>query len=31
MSGLLDIAGLCAAYGQSQVLWDIDLTLARAR
>lgn len=29
MSGLLDIAGLCAAYGQSQVLWDIDLTLAR--
>lgn len=29
MSGLLDIAGLNAAYGQSQVLWDIDLTLAR--
>lgn len=29
MSGLLDIAGLCAAYGQSQVLWDIDLTLAK--
>lgn len=26
---LLTIAGLCAGYGQSQVLWDLDLDLKR--
>ena len=32
MSGpLLEIAALSSAYGQSQVLWDVDLTLAAAR
>ncbi|HUD29216.1 MAG TPA: urea ABC transporter ATP-binding subunit UrtE [Novosphingobium sp.] len=30
MSGnLLTISGLCAGYGQSQVLWDLDLELKR--
>jgi urea transport system ATP-binding protein len=32
MSGpLLEIAGLSSAYGQSQVLWDVDLTLERGQ
>lgn len=32
MSGpLLEIAALSSAYGQSQVLWDVDLTLARGQ
>ncbi|AOF97160.1 urea ABC transporter ATP-binding subunit UrtE [Sphingobium sp. RAC03] len=31
MSRLLEIAGLSSAYGQSRVLWDVDLTLARGQ
>ena len=31
MSALLEIGGLSSAYGQSQVLWDVDLTLARGQ
>lgn len=32
MSGpLLELSGVCGAYGQSQVLWDVDLTLERGQ
>ena len=31
MSALLEIAGLSSAYGQSRVLWDVDLTLERGQ
>ena len=32
MSGpLLELAGVCSAYGQSQVLWDVGLTLERGQ
>ncbi|MEQ6334482.1 urea ABC transporter ATP-binding subunit UrtE [Sphingobium sp. MK2] len=31
MSALLEIVGLSSAYGQSQVLWEVDLTLARGQ
>lgn len=29
MSALLEVSGLSASYGQSRVLWDIDLSLAQ--
>lgn len=31
MSALLEIAGLSSAYGQSRVLWDVDLALERGQ
>lgn len=31
MSALLEMDGLSSAYGQSQVLWDVELTLARGQ
>jgi urea transport system ATP-binding protein len=31
MSALLEIAGLSSAYGQSRVLWDVDLVLERGQ
>lgn len=31
MSALLELDGLSSAYGQSQVLWDVELTLARGQ
>ncbi|MDT7534978.1 urea ABC transporter ATP-binding subunit UrtE [Sphingobium sp. SA2] len=31
MSALLEIAGLSSAYGQSRVLWDVDLPLERGQ